>query len=85
MATDDAYDLGPLTEAVRALEQAEERVRALIRDALTSDPVTGRPPQGRIGQVQDATGWSYRKVKEWQNPDLASRRREQRRTVAPTD
>lgn len=67
-----------LDDAVQALHAAEERLVQALRTYLTPDPLTGRPPHGRIGRAMTLTGWGEQRVKETANPGLADRRRAQR-------
>ncbi|WP_190138633.1 hypothetical protein [Streptomyces longispororuber] len=72
-----------LLEAVQALQTAEQRVAAALRAFLARDPVTGRPPHGRIGRAAQLTGWGEQRVKETVTPALAERRRAKRKAHKP--
>ncbi|MEU6392932.1 hypothetical protein, partial [Streptomyces sp. NPDC046939] len=57
-----------LADAVTALRAAEARVVEALRTYLSRDPVTGRPPHGRIGRAAQLTGWGEQRVKETVTP-----------------
>ncbi|MDF3144164.1 MULTISPECIES: hypothetical protein [unclassified Streptomyces] len=67
-----------LADALQGLRDAEERLAQALRTYLAPDPLTGRPPHGRIGRAMTLTGWGEQRVKETVNPGLAERRRAQR-------
>lgn len=70
-----------LADAARGVRDAEERLVQALRAYLAPDPLTGRPPHGRIGRAMTLTGWGEQRVKETVNPGLAERRRAQRAAV----
>ncbi|WP_251076831.1 hypothetical protein [Streptomyces benahoarensis] len=80
----DADDECELAAVVVALKAAEERVAAALRTYLARDPVTGRPPHGRIGRAAQITGWGEQRVKETVTPALAERRRAKRAATEAT-
>lgn len=77
--THEYEDERELVDAVAALRAAEARVAGALRTFLSRDPVTGRPPHGRIGRAARLTGWGEQRVKETVTPALADRRRAKRK------
>jgi hypothetical protein len=77
-----AETLETLKQKFAAMQQAEGEFLEALRAHMAPDPVTGRPEHGALGEVQEVTRWSLRRIKEHNNPALAERRRSQRNAAA---